>query len=139
MQNTLNSDSDRKFESGNLILVGMMGSGKTTMGSVLAKHLGKDFVDSDEEIQFRTGVTIPHIFDVEGEAGFRQRETAALEGLVQRNGLEKEQSGSKGVRPLLYSFSAPGAKGSGLYFIVFQRQAKPPITYLFLNLRYPRG
>jgi len=87
MQNTLNSDSDRKFESGNLILVGMMGSGKTTMGRVLAKHLGKDFVDSDEEIQFRTGVTIPHIFDVEGEAGFRQREIAALEGLVQRNGL----------------------------------------------------
>ncbi|PIV91430.1 MAG: shikimate kinase, partial [Gallionellales bacterium CG17_big_fil_post_rev_8_21_14_2_50_54_146] len=65
----------------------MMGSGKTTMGRVLAKHLGKDFVDSDEEIQFRTGVTIPHIFDVEGEVGFRQRETAALENLVQRNGL----------------------------------------------------
>jgi len=87
MQNTSNSDSTRKFESGNLILVGMMGSGKTTMGRVLAKHLGKDFVDSDEEIQFRTGVTIPHIFDVEGEVGFRQRETAALENLVQRNGL----------------------------------------------------
>ncbi|NCN23047.1 MAG: shikimate kinase, partial [Gallionella sp.] len=46
MQNTSNSDSTRKFESGNLILVGMMGSGKTTMGRVLAKHLGKDFVDS---------------------------------------------------------------------------------------------
>ena len=87
MQNTLNSDSERKFQSGNLILVGMMGSGKTTMGRVLAKHLGKDFVDSDEEIQFRTGVTIPHIFDVECEVGFRQRETAALENLVQRNGL----------------------------------------------------
>lgn len=87
MQNTSSSDSVRKFESGNLILVGMMGSGKTTMGRVLAKHLGKEFVDSDEEIQFRTGVTIPHIFDVEGEAGFRQRETAALEGLVQRDGL----------------------------------------------------
>jgi len=87
MQNTSNSDSTRKFESGNLILVGMMGSGKTTMGRVLAKHLGKDFVDSDEEIQFRTGVTIPHIFDVEGEVGFRQRETVALENLVQRNGL----------------------------------------------------
>jgi len=57
------------------------------MGRVLAKHLGKDFVDSDEEIQFRTGVTIPHIFDVEGEVGFRQRETVALENLVQRNGL----------------------------------------------------
>lgn len=71
--------------SGNLILVGMMGSGKTTMGRILAKHLDKVFVDSDEEIQQRTGVTIPHIFDVEGESGFRQRETAALEALMCRD------------------------------------------------------
>lgn len=75
----------RKLQSGNLILVGMMGSGKTTMGRALAKHLGKAFVDSDEEIQKRTGVTIPHIFDVEGEAGFRQRETAAIRDLVLRD------------------------------------------------------
>jgi shikimate kinase len=68
-----NSESQRKFQSGNLILVGMMGSGKTTMGRLLAKHLDKAFVDSDEEITKRTGVTIPHIFDVEGEAGFRAR------------------------------------------------------------------
>jgi len=80
-------NSTRKFLSGNLILVGMMGSGKTTMGRILAKHLDKVFVDSDEEIQHRTGVTIPHIFDVEGEPGFRQRETAALEALVQRDDL----------------------------------------------------
>lgn len=72
----------RKGQSGNLILVGMMGSGKTTIGRALAKHLGKVFVDSDEEIQKRTGVTIPHIFDIEGEAGFRQRETAAIIDLV---------------------------------------------------------
>lgn len=77
----------RKFESGNLILVGMMGSGKTTIGRALAKHLGKTFVDSDEEIQHRTGVTIPHIFDVEGEAGFRLRETAAIRELVGRHDL----------------------------------------------------
>ncbi|HET7831869.1 MAG TPA: shikimate kinase [Gallionella sp.] len=74
--------NNRKAQSGNLILVGMMGSGKTTIGRALAKHLGKVFVDSDEEIQKRTGVTIPHIFDVEGEAGFRQRETAAISSLV---------------------------------------------------------
>ncbi len=77
----------RKFQSGNLILVGMMGSGKTTMGRILAKHLDKVFIDSDEEIQFRTGVTIPHIFDVEGESGFRLRETDALEALMTRDGL----------------------------------------------------
>ena len=75
--------NSRKLASGNLILVGMMGSGKTTMGRALAKHLGKDFVDSDEVIK-RTGVTVPHIFDVEGEAGFRQRETAAIRELTGR-------------------------------------------------------
>ena len=58
--------SSTKRSSGNIILVGMMGSGKTTVGRLLAKQLGKTFVDSDEEIQKRTGVTIQHIFDVEG-------------------------------------------------------------------------
>jgi shikimate kinase len=80
-------DSNRKLQSGNLILVGMMGSGKTTMGRALAKHLGKVFVDSDEEIIKRTGVTVPHIFDVEGEAGFRQREAAAIRDLVGRDNM----------------------------------------------------
>ncbi len=74
-----------KRDSGNIILIGMMGSGKTTVGKLLAKQLGKTFVDSDEEIQRRTGVTIPHIFDVEGEIGFRQRESAALEELTTRH------------------------------------------------------
>lgn len=77
----------RKLQSGNLILIGMMGSGKTTMGRMLAKHLGKTFVDSDEEIQHRTGVTITHIFDVEGEAGFRQREASVVADLVNRDNL----------------------------------------------------
>lgn len=79
--------SGRKLASGNLILVGMMGSGKTTMGRVLARHLGKEFVDSDEEIIKRTGVTVPHIFDVEGESGFRQREAAAICDLTGRDNM----------------------------------------------------
>jgi shikimate kinase len=79
--------SARKLESGNMILVGMMGSGKTTMGRMLARHLGMEFVDSDEEIIKRTGVTVPHIFDVEGEAGFRQREAAAIRDLAGRDNM----------------------------------------------------
>lgn len=82
-----NQDNSRKFQSGNLILVGMMGSGKTTMGRSLARHFGKTFVDSDEEIIKRTGVTIPHVFDVEGEAGFRVRETTAIADIVQRDNI----------------------------------------------------
>lgn len=81
------STPQRKIQSGNLILIGMMGSGKTTMGRALAKHLGKTFVDSDEEIQCRTGVTIPHIFDVEGEAGFRVREAQVIADLILRDNL----------------------------------------------------
>ena len=68
--------------SGNIFLVGMMGAGKTTVGKMLAQALGKVFVDSDEEIQLRTGVTIPHIFDIEGEAGFREREASVIQDLV---------------------------------------------------------
>lgn len=78
------TSTHHKLESGNIILIGMMGSGKTTVGKLLAKALHKTFIDSDDEIQRRTGVTIPHIFDVEGEHGFRLRETAALEDLLQR-------------------------------------------------------
>jgi len=84
---TIKAGSERKLDSGNLILVGMMGSGKTTMGRVLARHLDKEFVDSDEEIIKRTGVTVPHIFDVEGEAGFRQREVAAIRELAGRDNM----------------------------------------------------
>jgi shikimate kinase len=72
-----------KRQSGNIFLVGMMGSGKTTIGRLLARQLGKTFIDCDEEIQKRTGVTVTHIFDVEGETGFRKRESALIHELVQ--------------------------------------------------------
>jgi shikimate kinase len=70
---------------GNIYLVGMMGAGKTTIGRLLAAYLGKTFFDSDREIQKRTGVSIPVIFEIEGEAGFRRRETDALLELVKNN------------------------------------------------------
>ena len=69
--------------SGNIFLVGMMGAGKTTVGRMLARRLGKTFLDTDHEIQSRTGVSIPTIFEIEGEAGFRRRETAVLAELAQ--------------------------------------------------------
>ena len=62
----------------NIILIGPMGSGKTSTGTILAKEMGFDFVDTDEEVVERTGVSIAYIFDVEGESGFRQREHQAL-------------------------------------------------------------
>lgn len=76
-----------KRKSGNIILVGMMGAGKTTVGKLLAKEFGKTFIDSDEEIQRRTGVTIPHIFDVEGEAGFRVRESGVIQELLKQDNI----------------------------------------------------
>ena len=76
-----------KHLSGNIFLVGMMGAGKTTVGKILARKLGKTFIDSDEEIKKRTGVTIPHIFDVEGETGFRQREASVMQDLMRRTNI----------------------------------------------------
>jgi shikimate kinase/3-dehydroquinate synthase len=77
-----NSILNRKYPSENLVLVGLMGSGKSTLGRAIAKHLRKSFVDSDIQIQNRTGVSIPYIFDVEGENGFRQRESVVIEEIL---------------------------------------------------------
>lgn len=80
---TTKKNNEVKFLQGNVILIGMMGAGKTTIGKLLANYIGKTFVDSDHEIQQRTGVKIPLIFEIEGEAGFRRRETEVLQELVQ--------------------------------------------------------
>jgi shikimate kinase len=71
----------------NIFLVGLMGAGKSTIGRHLAKTLELEFVDSDHEIERRTGASIPLIFDVEGEAGFRQREKKIIDELTQRSGI----------------------------------------------------
>ena len=76
----------------NLFLVGMMGAGKTTIGRLLARRLKRPFYDSDHEIEARCGVEITVIFDIEGEPGFRARESqviaelSALEGIVMATG-----------------------------------------------------
>ena len=64
---------------GNVFLVGPMGVGKTTIGKVLAEQLGLQFFDSDREIETSTGADIPWIFDVEGESGFRARESKMID------------------------------------------------------------
>ena len=71
----------------NIILIGPMGSGKTTVGKQLAKRLRLDFVDSDHMIEERCGVSISTIFDIEGEDGFRKRETKMLGELCEQNGI----------------------------------------------------
>ena len=64
-----------------------MGAGKSTVGRILARRLSKRFVDTDHEIEKRNGVTIPVIFEIEGEEGFRRREQELLADLAQEQGL----------------------------------------------------
>ncbi len=82
----------------NLILVGPMGAGKSTIGRLLAKELHLPFKDSDKEIEVRTGADIPWIFDVEGEQGFREREQAVLFDLCQEDGLVLATGGGAVLR-----------------------------------------
>lgn len=67
-----------------VVLIGPMGSGKSTVGRNLACLLHKDFIDSDHELEERCGADIPWIFDIEGEEGFRKRETTVLQDLCSR-------------------------------------------------------
>ena len=66
----------------NIYLVGLMGSGKTTLGKILSKKIDKQFYDSDQVIEEKLGVDVPIIFEYEGEAGFREREKDILKELV---------------------------------------------------------
>jgi shikimate kinase len=70
-------------DKSSIFLIGPMGAGKSAVGRKLAEELGCEFVDSDEEIERRTGVDIPYIFDREGESGFRARERHVIDELTQ--------------------------------------------------------
>jgi shikimate kinase len=83
----------------NVFLVGLMGAGKTTVGKLLAKHRDLEFVDSDHEIIARCGVSIPTIFEIEGEEGFRRREMAVIDELTQRRGIVLATGGGAILRP----------------------------------------
>ncbi|HET7557412.1 MAG TPA: shikimate kinase AroK [Rhodanobacteraceae bacterium] len=73
--------------SRNLFLIGPMGAGKTTVGKRLAAHFGLPFLDLDAEIESHTGVDVPLIFDIEGEPGFRRRESVLLAECSAREGV----------------------------------------------------
>jgi shikimate kinase len=71
----------------NIFLIGLMGAGKTTIGRALARRMRLQFLDSDHEIEERTGVSIRTIFELEGEQGFRTRESATIADLTLREGI----------------------------------------------------
>ncbi len=74
-------------ESGNVFLIGPMGAGKTTVGRLLARELGLAFFDSDHEIEEAANASISWIFDVEGEEGFRRRESRMIARLTKKRGI----------------------------------------------------
>ena len=83
----------------NIFLVGPMGTGKSTVGRLLAAELQRPFYDSDHEIEARCGCRIPWIFDVEGEEGFRQREIEAIASLTGMDGIVMATGGGAILRP----------------------------------------
>ena len=82
-----------------IVFVGPMGAGKTTIGKILAKELGFQFYDSDKEIEKKTGANIPWIFDVEGESGFRDRESTVIKELSELKRVVLATGGGAMMRP----------------------------------------
>ncbi|MEM7430365.1 MAG: shikimate kinase AroK [Pseudomonadota bacterium] len=97
----------------NLFLIGPMGAGKSAVGRQLARLLHLDFVDSDDEIEARTGVDIPFIFEKEGEAGFRKREAKVVDDLSSRQGVVLATGG--GVVMDSQNRNVLGARGFVVY------------------------
>jgi shikimate kinase len=82
-----------------IFLVGPMGSGKSAVGRRLARELGREFIDSDDVIEERSGVDIPFIFEREGEAGFRQRESRVIDELTRVPGIVLATGGGSAQDP----------------------------------------
>lgn len=87
-----------QLHRGNLFLVGLPGAGKTTLGRQLARRFSKTFIDADIELESRLGVSIPMIFEIEGEAAFRDREEAVLADLTTRTGIVLATGGGAVLR-----------------------------------------
>ena len=97
----------------NLFLVGPMGAGKSAVGRQLSRLLHLSFMDSDDEIEARTGVDIPFIFEKEGEEGFRKREAKVIDDLSQKDGIVLATGGGAVVDPQNRNFL--GARGFVVY------------------------
>lgn len=114
----------------NIFLVGLMGAGKTSVGRLLAKDLRMTFVDCDHEIEKRTGVAVSVIFDIEGEEGFRRRESALLRELVQSENVVLATGGGAVLRP--ENRAALAENG----FVVYLRAS---VDELWLRTRHDRS
>ena len=97
----------------NIFLIGPMGAGKSAVGRHLARTLHLSFVDSDDEIESRTGVDIPFIFEKEGEGGFRKREAVVIDDLSKMDGIVLATGGGAVVDP--DSRSRLGGRGFVVY------------------------
>ncbi|SHN35542.1 3-dehydroquinate synthase [Duganella sacchari] len=97
----------------NVFLVGLMGAGKTTIGRILARKLGLRFIDSDHEIEARTGASIPWIFEIEGEASFRRREADVIRELTGQAGIVLATGGGAILNPDNRAFLK--ARGTVIY------------------------
>jgi len=84
----------------NIILVGLMGAGKSTVGRYLAKRMKREFYDTDTVIVERTGVSIPMIFEIEGEQGFRDREECVIKDLSKEQGMILATGGGSVIRQI---------------------------------------
>ncbi len=105
----------------NIFLVGPMGAGKSTIGKRLAHLLGAEFVDSDREIEQHTGASIPLIFELEGESGFRQRESQILDELTQRSNIVLATGGGSVLVPQNQEMLKKRGKVIYLYTTVAQQ------------------
>lgn len=83
----------------NVVLIGFMGTGKTTVGQAVARQLGFEFVDTDRLIEERAALSIPEIFARFGEAGFRELERTVVEGLSERENTVIATGGGVGANP----------------------------------------
>ena len=108
----------------NVILIGMPGSGKTTVGTKLADQLGRKFLDADTVLEQNAGMPIPEIFRLEGEEGFRRRETAVLAELGKRSGLVIATGGGCVTRPENY----PLLHQNGTIFCLTRDLRRLPIS-----------